>query len=61
MDLNSSTRIEDIKPIPASPLEVEEFYHKILAQRHSECKGCMWHPNVCRYCANSLLDNIEGE
>ncbi len=34
----------------AKPLPVIGGMAIIVNQRHSECKGCKWHPDVCQYC-----------
>lgn len=26
----------------------------ITSQRSGECKGCLWHPDVCKHCVQSL-------
>jgi len=33
-------------PLPLGKMEV------IARQRHGECKGCQWHPDVCSKCVN---------
>ena len=48
-------RGHEIEPIPAHPLEVSEGMEVILAQRTNECRGCRWHPDVCKHCCCSLL------
>ena len=34
----------------AKPLPVIGGMAIIVSQRHSECKECKWHPDVCKYC-----------
>ena len=47
----------------AKPLEVIGGMAIIVGQRHSECKECKWHPDVCEYCEINKLENerIEKE
>ena len=43
-------------PMPIPSLEYEIIVH----QRSGQCKGCEWHPDVCKHCLQSLNDDNDN-